>query len=114
MFADYLKDLGQHQESQKFFKSMSHDVPLKPINKVKLNPSLTEIMKKSDARVNYECLSPVLELSTAKAEALTKDKISQFKRITMTANSTQAVSTLASTTSQITLVESVKQSKLLT
>ena len=55
---------------------MSHDVPLKPINKVKLNPSLTEIMKKSDARVNYECLSPVLELSTAKAEALTKDKIS--------------------------------------
>ena len=66
MFADYLKDLGQHHESKKFFKQMSHDVPLKRINKVKLDPSLTGIMKKSDARVNYKCLSPVLERSKEK------------------------------------------------
>ena len=47
---------------------MSHDVPLKRINKVKLDPSLTGIMKKSDARVNYKCLSPVLERPKEKPE----------------------------------------------
>ena len=93
---------------------MSHDVTLRPINKVTLEPTPTVIMKKSDARINYECLSPVVESPTARPKSLTKVKKSKFKRNPVATNSSMAVSTFTSIAPQITLGlnDSVRQFKL--
>ena len=55
---------------------MSHDVTLRPINKVSLELTPTAVIRKRfDARISYECLSPVVESPTAaRPKSLTKVK----------------------------------------